>query len=59
MFLTPQQVSKHLSLALSTTYFYCETGQLPAVRVGKHWRVPSDKLQRWLEKRMNGKKEGR
>lgn len=43
--LTAQEVSQRLKLSISTVYFYAETQQLPAVRIGKHWRFPAEKIE--------------
>ena len=53
--LTAQDVAAQLDLALSTVYFYAETGQLPAMRIGKHWRFPKQGIERLL----NGHKGAR
>lgn len=57
-FLKPKEVAECLSLSLSTVYFYAQTGQLPAVQIGKRWRIPADRLERWLENKLARQRKG-
>ena len=51
-FLTPKQVSDRLSMALTTVYLYCKTGRIPAVHIGKLWRIPEGALDSYLKKKL-------
>lgn len=42
--LTARQVQDILRIDRSTVYRMAETGRLPAIRVGKQWRFPADKI---------------
>jgi excisionase family DNA binding protein len=46
--LTTRQVQGLLQVDRTTIYRMVESGQLPAVRVGKQWRFPSGEIERWL-----------
>lgn len=56
-YLTVRQVSERLSLSISTTHFYVVTGQIPAIRIGTRWRIPADRLERWLENKLNRRRK--
>jgi PAS domain S-box-containing protein/excisionase family DNA binding protein len=45
--LTIAQVAQHLAVHPKTVYRLVETGRLPAIKVGRLWRVPSDALARY------------
>lgn len=40
IFYTVDEVQKVLSIGRNKAYQYCEDGTIPAIRLGKHWRVP-------------------
>lgn len=42
--LTARQVQDILRIDRSTVYRMAETGRLPAIRVGKQWRFPADRI---------------
>lgn len=46
--LSAQQVQLMLGIDRSTVYRMAEDGRLPAIKVGKQWRFPSDDLQSLL-----------
>jgi excisionase family DNA binding protein len=46
--LTARDVQQLLQVDRSTVYRMAEDGRLPAVKVGKQWRFPADRLQQWL-----------
>jgi len=46
--LTAQQVHELLNVDKSTIYRMAGDGRLPAVRVGKQWRFPSDEIARLI-----------
>lgn len=48
LILTPDDVSAFLKLGRSATYEALRTGCIPAVRVGKLWRISRDALLNWL-----------
>lgn len=43
-FLTPQDVQRELSIGKNTFYRLVRSGQLPAFRIGKLWRVRKEDL---------------
>ncbi len=38
-----------LKIPKSTLYKLCTDGELPAAKVGRHWRFHRDTLERWLQ----------
>ena len=46
--LTAKDVQQLLQVDRSTVYRMAEDGRLPAVKIGKQWRFPTDQLQQWL-----------
>jgi excisionase family DNA binding protein len=46
--LTAKDMQALLQVDRSTIYRMAEAGQLPAVKVGKQWRFPSDLVESWL-----------
>ena len=42
--LTPQEVADYLKVPLQTVWRWCRQGTLPAVKIGKYWRVPREAL---------------
>ncbi len=58
--LTPEDVSVRFKLSIRTVRFYCQTGQLPAIRIGRQWRFRAADLSRYLDKHLStaGKRNG-
>lgn len=46
-FLTPQDVQRELAIGKNTFYRLVRSGQLPAFRIGKLWRVRRTDLKNW------------
>ncbi len=46
-FLTPLDVQRELSIGKNTFYRLVRSGQLPAFRIGKLWRVRREDLLNW------------
>jgi excisionase family DNA binding protein len=56
-FLTTEEVLQYLQVNLRTVYRLIKAGKIPAVRVGRQWRVRKRDLDAWLDgqaHRMNG-----
>ena len=51
-YLTVDEAAKRLKLAKITIYRMARRGQLPAVKLGKAWRISSLKLEKLFEKSM-------
>ena len=49
--LTTRELQQLLHVDRSTIYRMAESGQLPAIKVGRQWRFPADRIERWLEER--------
>lgn len=48
--LTIDELSKYLKVSKSTLYKLAQEGNVPAQKVGKHWRFHKDAVDRWLKK---------
>jgi excisionase family DNA binding protein len=46
--LTTKDVQALINVDRSTIYRMAESGQLPAVKIGRQWRFPADQIERWL-----------
>lgn len=49
--LTIDEVAEVLKINRHTAYKYAKTGAIPAVRVGRNWRVDENVFNDWLVKR--------
>lgn len=49
--LTTHEVQDLLKVDRTTIYRMVESGQLPAIRVGKQWRFEAEEVARWLHER--------
>ena len=49
IYYTVSEVQEMLGLRRQTVYMMLETGQIPALKLNKIWRVPIDKFNQWLE----------
>lgn len=47
-FLTPQEVMEILAIGRNTFYRLVNSGELPAFRIGKLWRVRREDLRNWV-----------
>ncbi len=50
-FLTVAEVARHLRVSNMTVYRLVNSGQLPAVRVGRGYRIREDDVRKYLEQR--------
>lgn len=50
--LTVPEVAKRLGLGRNAAYALVRTKGFPAIRIGKHIRVPVAALERWLEEQV-------
>jgi len=50
--LTPRECMNYLYIGKSTFYKLVNSGELPAFRIGKLWRVPKSGLQDSIRKNM-------
>jgi excisionase family DNA binding protein len=51
--LTPTEVAEYLKVPVQTVWRWCRTGTLPAVKIGKYWRIPDTQLQVFIKSRAN------
>jgi excisionase family DNA binding protein len=50
-FLTPEEVAAHLRVSPAVVLRLLRRGELPALRVGRVWRVDEDEFRRWIRRR--------
>jgi excisionase family DNA binding protein len=48
-FLTTDEVLEYLRINARTVYRLIRNGEIPAVRIGRQWRIRRNDLDRWLE----------
>ena len=56
--LTPREVAEYLKVPIRTVWRWCRTGTLPAVKIGKYWRIPRDELEAFIKTRPNRPHQG-
>jgi excisionase family DNA binding protein len=50
-FLTPEEVAVRLRVSPAVVLRLVRRGELPALRVGRFWRVDEDEFRRWIRRR--------
>jgi excisionase family DNA binding protein len=53
-FMTPAEVAAELRVSPAVVLRLVRRGELPAVRVGRAWRVDHDDLRRWVRRHRRG-----
>ena len=46
--LTTQEAAEFLRVSRATVLRWCRAGQMPAVRIGRQWRIDMEQLERML-----------
>lgn len=49
--LTAKDIQQMLQIDRSTVYRMADDGRLPAVKVGRQWRFPTNQMENWLQER--------
>jgi len=47
---TPEEVAVILKVTRRTLYSYLKEGKIPAVKMGKYWRISEENLRAYLSK---------
>ena len=47
--LTPNEVADLLKVPIETVWRWCRNETLPAVKIGKYWRIPRDELVAFIK----------
>lgn len=47
---TPEEASEFLHIHINSIRAMCRSGELPAIKVGKHWRIPKVWLAEFIER---------
>lgn len=53
--MTIEQAAEYLQLSRETLYKYAQTGKMPAVKVGRHWRFSREAIDAWIRQATPGK----
>ena len=51
--MTTQEVADYLRLAEATIYKLAQSGEIPAVKVGRTWRFKKDLIDEWFRQEAN------
>lgn len=46
--MTPEETAEYLKIHIQTVYDYIRKKKIPAVKVGRHYRIPREELDRRL-----------
>jgi excisionase family DNA binding protein len=46
--LNVEEVSSWLRIPPSTLYVMCRRGEIPCIKIGKHWRFEQKNIENWL-----------
>lgn len=49
-FLQITDVAEILNISVRQTYSLVTTGELPAIKVGRSWRIESDELEKYIQR---------
>ncbi|HAI21723.1 MAG TPA: hypothetical protein DCM14_07515 [Clostridiales bacterium UBA8153] len=55
--LTIDEAAEYLRVTPATIYRWCRAGRLPALKIGKQWRVSASDLRDWLEQQKDQEPE--
>jgi len=50
-FYRPEEIAKMLNFTVQTIYVMCRTGRIPAIKVGKCYRISREEFRDWLSGR--------
>jgi len=53
--LTTGEVSKWLAIPSRTLCLWAETDEIPAIKIGRHWRFSKASIQLWLRDKESAK----
>ena len=51
--MTTQEVAQYLRLAEATIYKLAQSGEIPAVKVGRTWRFKKELIDEWFRREAN------
>lgn len=59
MVYTPNEVATLLHVRLATVYDLIKSGELPALKMGKNYKIPKAQLETWIADTMSEQTEER
>lgn len=59
LILTPKEVQKYLRVGISEVYEKLESGDIPAYRDGRNWKIPFELLKEYIVERARMETERR
>jgi excisionase family DNA binding protein len=48
-----EEVSSWPRIPTSTLYSLCRRGEIPCIKIGKHWRFDRKHVENWLNQKIN------
>jgi excisionase family DNA binding protein len=48
-----EEVASWLRIPPSTLYGLCRQGEIPCIKIGKHWRFDQKHVESWLDQKIN------
>jgi excisionase family DNA binding protein len=48
-----EELSSWLRIPSSTLYSLCRRGEIPCIKIGKHWRFDRKHIENWLDQKIN------
>jgi excisionase family DNA binding protein len=58
-FLTVKETADYLKVTPNTIMIWARSGRIPAVKMGRQWRVVKSEFDRWVVEQSGGKHPGR
>ncbi len=55
-FLTVEELSRFLRIPRPTVYYLSQKGEIPGIKIGKHWRYNKKTIDKWLKSKERLKK---
>ncbi|MFH1406814.1 MAG: helix-turn-helix domain-containing protein [Candidatus Omnitrophota bacterium] len=52
-FITVDEIAEYLRIPKPTVYFMAQKGEIPAFKIGRHWRFEKEVFDAWVEKQKN------
>ena len=59
VYYTAEELSEHLRIPRATIYHLTRLKQIPAIKIGKHWRFRKATIEKWMSKQEQAKPKER
>ena len=54
--LTVEELSRFLRIPKPTIYYLSQKGEIPGIKIGKHWRYNRKTIEKWLKSKEKRKR---